>query len=480
MKPGVPKPKILSGNVWHEFFENAPVDWFTIGGEWKISNRWTCTRKWSWYQGSGTGVSACYSKHRYEGDQVHECYHALKDVMHGRVKLGVRGRRRYARRDVNFSFCTNGKDLNSGYTVLFGGHGNKGTYLLKRNAVVAFNRKFRLPEFNGSFYDLHWQWWCFRVERIGERVRVLWQDRLVLDYRDPEPISGGHVALWTFRNGVIYALLRSAAQQRVNASDLYHAPRPPVASTRWKALEQDRVACEPTSSGRCLVTNLMGGGRFAVRYDLPGPVDLTRTPLLRIPFRPSPAARVNLHVRVSGKAFVVKATGPVWNCYETLTPAKAPSDPWVPYLADPLGYPRAQPGCCFDPQRSEMRVDLLAEARRRFPDMKEFVLEDLAVGNTSNEDYLLAGFNGNPSGCTYTLGDAEFLGARSRERWRDWSVALWAHAGDQGLPNPARRPGALLALFPTEARRTPTNAWRRHPGRPGCRPDAPSGHRVSP
>lgn len=407
-KPGPrdPRPEILSRNVWYEFFETSPTDWYALSGVWKIANRWACNKKWNYYQGVGPDAVVSFSKHRYEGNQVHELYHSLKDVLEGRPQK--RGRPRYARHDVNISFCTNGKDLNSGYTLLFGGFGNKGTYLVKGDTVVAVNEHVKFPKYKGRPHDIHWMWWRLRIEKLDDLIRVRWDDKLVFEYRDPDPLPGGHIALWTFRNGNIYALLRSAAEKRVNDSGIYLASRHRDAKSPWEPLEPDRVACRRAGQGKYRVTNLMGGGRFAVRWKLKKPIDIRKTPVLRIPFRAQAGARVSLHVRVSGTPLVVPITGPVKHTYELLTQKKTRLATWQIYDSRPLGLPYVEATSCHQPARAEIRIDLLREVRKRLPRHKLYLLEDLVIGNTSNEDYLMAGFNGNESGAGYMLGEPAF------------------------------------------------------------------------
>ena len=54
------------------------------------------------------------------------------------------------------------------------------------------------------------------------------------------------------------------------------------------------------------------------------------------------------------------------------------------------------------------KINLLEEARRRFPDRPSYRLEQLVVGNTSHADYLMAGLSGNAAGAVYRVGKPSF------------------------------------------------------------------------
>ena len=233
-------------------------------------------------------------------------------------------------------------------------------------------------------------------------------DRIVFAYDDPDPLPGGHVALWTFRNGNVYALLRTAAKRRTNGIGIHLAACESDADAPWQAIDPHRVSCRRLDDGRYRVTNRMGGGRFAVRWKMKKPVDLRSTPLLRIPFRPDGGAKVGLHVRISGKAFIIPVTAPTEETFEIQTQADVKRRAWQVYDSRSLRPPYIDAKSCYMRGGSEIRVNLLDEVKRRFRSGKWYRLEALAIANTSNKDYLMAGFTGNGSGTSYILGDALF------------------------------------------------------------------------
>jgi len=289
---------------------------------------------------------------------------------------------------------------------------------MKGDRVVATNPKARFPEFydSGDVMDLHVKWWQFRVERIGRRIRILRDDKVILDWTDPdkEIPRGGHFALWTYKNGIVYARIKSSAQSVADEAAVF---LPVVGHARlggWTSTAPARVRVEQGPNERVRVRNLFGGGPFAVRWDMGEGIDLTRTPRVRFAFRPHEGAQVNLHVVVNKKSFICRLNAPKSETYAVLGASQKYWAAWQPFAAKPLTAPVVEETSFFDPDRSVVEVDLLAEARRRFPGMERPVLTSLVVGNSSNQGYLMAGFGGNTSRAWYELGAVLFLPEKAR------------------------------------------------------------------
>jgi hypothetical protein len=151
------------------------------------------------------------SKQRFSGNQEHDYFMSLRPVYpwdagdttfdyDPEVDKADRFRRLranngwYTRRDLNFSFCTDGRDPLSGYTVMYGGNDNAGSWLLRRGRVVAENRDARFVR-REDLLAVHWEWWNFNVRFYGKRIVVTLNGEKLFDYTDPRPLSGGHVGL---------------------------------------------------------------------------------------------------------------------------------------------------------------------------------------------------------------------------------------------------------------------------------------------
>jgi hypothetical protein len=323
---------------------------------------------------------------------------------------------------VNFSFLTDGRDIFSGYTFLYGGFNNEGSYLYRRRTRVAKNGDVRFNPFDKSDWDAaiddeHLFWRRFRFEKVGRRLRVFLGEVPVFDHEDEadDMPAGGHVALWTVRNGVMYARLNSSAQRvRMDAAK-YVLDEPGRHDLAWRPLSPAAVRTEPSDGGQVRVVNRFGGGTFAVVHPLPEPVDLAKTPWMRIPMDIPSGAKVNLHLQVNGRHYIHALTAPLDETYRVLgdasvlPPRVRPA--WRLYasqaLQDPVvgGEPR-------DTIRGVVEINLLEEVRRRCPHAGRYRLATLIVGNTSHSDYLVAGLGGNAAGASYTVGTPTFASTR--------------------------------------------------------------------
>jgi hypothetical protein len=279
---------IRASSVGESLFESAPVEWVRWRGRWDVTSKWQCDPRWTFLglwsdrvevKSEAAGI---FTRASYAGDQDLQLYFAFKDV------LGGAGDRRYIRRDVNFAFACAGEDLASGYCLLLGGFDNRGTQLLRCGKLVHENKSFRLPDFAGSSGDIHWKWYRMRILKRGGTIRATLNGKEVLSWRDPQPLDGGHVGVWTIGNGIILGRTRFSAARR--GSDIAGfrelTPRSPAAAG-WLALDADRpvriaaagvrsmrrAARKLGSAGRDLemsplravrVTNVVGGGHFAV------------------------------------------------------------------------------------------------------------------------------------------------------------------------------------------------------------------------
>ncbi len=404
---GAPAHRLYSPAVREELFDGAPSDWAPVQGQWENTSRWRCKQEWGFFSGQSNDCAALFSKQRFEGNQTHLFYYGLKDVFGRQFQND-----RYARRDVNFSFMTDGRDLFSGYTFLYGGYENAGAFLLRGREIVARNDKARFAEDQG-IEDQHLFWRRIRVDCAERRIRVRLEDEVLIDYAETSSDAprGGHVALWTRRNGVMYARLNSSAESIHPAPEPYLLGEASDADLPWRALEPGRLLLRAAPDGMTRVQNRWGGGDFAVEYPLPHPVDLNVTPVLRMRLDIPENVKVNLHVRVGYRYFVLSMTAPTRQTYRILgNPADEPanvSPDWRLLAAAPLAWPDVG----GEPQgalRGEWRINLRDELRRRLPAATDLLLHRLVVGNTSHADYLMAGLSGNPPGAAYALSAPSF------------------------------------------------------------------------
>jgi len=107
--------KVFSPNIYTYNFQRAPDEWREAGGVWKVTNRWQCDPRWSFFSGQSGNVAAIWNKRRFEGDLTLEFSAGIKmDAQRG-------SQYEYAS-DINATICADGRDLSSGYSFLFGGY----------------------------------------------------------------------------------------------------------------------------------------------------------------------------------------------------------------------------------------------------------------------------------------------------------------------------------------------------------------------
>ncbi len=198
------KPKLSTVSLWATnlsdyAFDTAPVDWWVASGSWDVTNRWSCTPDWSWFGGVGQQVAAIWHKQPMQGDTVMDFYAGAK-------MLEKDGRRSERTGDFNAALCGDGRDSDSGYAFLV--HPRTGGAILRRQGKeVARNPKFRL------FSRGHNRWANVRVERRGGQVQLYVDGQLVLDYDDPQPLTGGYAGIWTQDNGIMVARVTLSYEQ---------------------------------------------------------------------------------------------------------------------------------------------------------------------------------------------------------------------------------------------------------------------------
>lgn len=295
---------------------------------------------------------------------------------------------------------------------MYGGYDNKASYLLRRREVVAVNDKARFPLDQG-IEDQHLFWRRLRIDCIDRRIRVRLEDQVLIDFTETaaDMPTGGHIALWTCRNGVMYARLNSTAQSVRPAPEPYLFGDAGEKDLPWRALTPANVALHGEKGGTTRVHNRYGGGDFAVEYPLAKPIDLNATPVLKMRLDVPEGARVNLHLGAGRRWFIVPLTAPVKETYRVLgNPSDEPANvypDWRLLACDPL----TAPAVAGEPQKTisgEWTINLRDELKRRYPAVTEMTLTRIVIGNSSHADYLMAGLSGNRPDATYAVSAPAF------------------------------------------------------------------------
>ncbi|MDQ3815936.1 MAG: PA14 domain-containing protein, partial [Armatimonadota bacterium] len=378
--------RITGGNFYDYTFYRAPTDWLVSGGTWDMTSRWDCSPNWSWYGGWSERIAAIWNKHSFSGDYVVEVFAACKRDVGGYKHP----------RDINITIAGDGRDLASGYSCIFGGWNNTFTRILRGTRTVGETSQVLLPKNYQA--EAHRKWFCLRVEKTGDTISFFIDRKLVLKYKDPMPLAGRHVALWTRSNGVMIARATIYYENEVEpeplpllveADDNLRAVR--TEKLHWKAGDNDAtirleaVADKTTEHPAVRVVNLEGGGRFAAVPEVE-PFDALKTSQLSFDCRLTRGTEINLYLRIKGIQHCVNLTGP--------TKEEEAEGTKVIGLAA---------GVRADAQWHTVNLDLAALLKPLYPSDAEIKVEEIFLGNLTRDTYAQAGFGANYPGTHYLI-----------------------------------------------------------------------------
>ena len=197
---------IYTRNVLNYTFQGAATDWRVAAGKWDIRNRWQCDPRWSFFSGLGDGLVAIWNKREFEGDLTLEFF---AGIQMDRTK----GARYEYASDLNATICADGKDLNTGYSFVFGGRQNTTTRLYRGRIVLAEN-----PNVTIDSRRHHRHWYSMRITKRGPKLEMSVDGERVLSVTDPRPLAGKRIAIWTYDNGMMIGRVRVSAE-RISARE---------------------------------------------------------------------------------------------------------------------------------------------------------------------------------------------------------------------------------------------------------------------
>lgn len=196
-----------SQNLLDYAFSGAPTEWQPQLGVWQVTDRWSCFPGWAWFGGTGHPSPVLWSKRQFYGDQAFEFWAALEmDTSPNRGGY-------LHPSDINCTLAGDGRNLCSGYSFIFAGDNNTVTKILRGNLVVAQTDQVRLVNPTTGNMEFHRHWFHIRAVKVGPDLFMAVDGRWVLHWRDPQPLAGGHIAVWTYNNnGILIARARATAQ----------------------------------------------------------------------------------------------------------------------------------------------------------------------------------------------------------------------------------------------------------------------------
>jgi hypothetical protein len=215
---GLRQTLVRRENVFDTLFNESLHGWTVNGGTWEIVNRFACEPSWSHMNGeNGEGFAGLWSKVEVAGDFCAELYAGTRMGWYerpGDFNLTVASRRN-ATCD-GYSLTTAGWDPD--WSQLY-------SRLFRNGATCAVSTAYTAPRVrDGSRRegyeplvpkggrDVHGAWYGVRFRRVGDRLSAFFDNEPVLAWRDPAPLAAGSLGLWTYRNSIMIARIRIAAE----------------------------------------------------------------------------------------------------------------------------------------------------------------------------------------------------------------------------------------------------------------------------
>lgn len=199
-------------------FTESPFRWTLHGGRWEIVNRFQCQPKWSHMNGENAdGLAALWSKYNIEGDFCVEFYAGERHEWY--EKAG----------DLNLTVMNRRNSPADGYTVACTtwdpDFSQEKTYLYRCGEEVAQSDKYLVPRVREGQKrkgytplvtggrDMHGAWYYMKLRRAGSRVSYSFDNEPVFSYDDDDPLPSGAMGIWTYRNSMVVARVKIAAEQ---------------------------------------------------------------------------------------------------------------------------------------------------------------------------------------------------------------------------------------------------------------------------
>ena len=395
--------------------------------------------------GRSFGLAALWNKHEFSGDFTVEYYAGMR-MRQGEMRQGA-GWWSYPRvGDINLAICADGSDVFSGYGLILAAWDRfwteKFSRIYRERELVAETgqelipsvREFRplvrtiRPEWDPGGRAVHGAWYFVKLRRKGRRVDLFFENRKVMSFEDPEPLSGGKIALWTQANSIVVARVRIAYENTTPArAQVVSVPtreaepaalHPAILSDTssgyvakferglggWQPVSGDQsalLALDATtkSEGRSSLklVNQNAGGDFGVRVPMPQ-IDLSRVAKLSFDYRIPEGVKVNLYFRLAGEPHIqyfVRLTG----------------DPFSNDVMVCLGDLDVKQDGEWHHAQFNLGAALVAADQSR----RQFRPREVLIGSF-HEGYLNAGFDGNPAGAAYHLDNFRLVAVGPKER----------------------------------------------------------------
>ena len=432
---GLPSEAVLEqvtlrrDHVVDDQFDRVTTNWHKLG-RWEVSNKFHCDPRWAYLVGESEGLAALRHLDSFPGDLTLEFYAGM------RYRAQNNFMPYYPRPgDINAVFSGTGRGVFDGYTAVVSGWSTTRTCLLRDGRELVSTERPLVPSTRRDYprpQHLHRKWFYVKIRRVGGLLEMYFDNERVLSCRDPEPLLGSRLALWTLDNSMLIARVKIAYSRRERykpvvipataepvppvtpgpeagpvvhlASGTHPGCRftfaPPGRLQGWQEtgdVDHARVTWDPQGAtgqdGSVRATNANPGGQFLLPVPAKG-LDLRRALRLRFACRLEPGVRVNLYAKLAGKWHFVRLTGP------------GESDENLVCLGQ----------ATVQDDGTWQRVDIpLGETLLGlYPTEKQLPVEQLEFG-VHRGGYLLAGLDGNPAGVSFSIDDFEIASVGTGE-----------------------------------------------------------------
>lgn len=313
-------------NVFDTLFTESLFNWTINGGRWEVINRFYCEPTWSHMNGeSQDSLAALWSKYVFSGDFSIEFYAGMRMGWYARPG------------DLNLTVMSKQQSTGDGYTAIATGwdpdHSQLYSRLLRNGKPMDISTKYLVPRSREGLVrhgyqplvakgrDIHGAWYGMQLRRIGKHLKYIYDNEEVFNVDDEEPLNGGSLGIWTFKNSMMVARIKIAAESIKPRPFNFHAiepgvppapePTPPpdsglrvngrtvqlLSPLHWESFDTVshpavKFSGLDTAHPEMRVTSILGGGTFLTRCTMP-PAETNKVLGWRFEFAHHPKARVN-------------------------------------------------------------------------------------------------------------------------------------------------------------------------------------------
>ena len=203
--------------VYDFLFTESLHDWVVNGGRWEVVNRFQCYPVWSHMDGENKdSLAALWAKYDFFGDFG---LTFIAGMRHGWYqRLG----------DLNVTLFNRKTSPSDGYSLVVSGwdpdQSQRWSRLFRDGKLLAKSDAMAVPRYrDGNIRrgyepmlargrDVHGAWYTINLRKTGKKLAFAFDHLPVLEAEDPNPLDLGGLGIWTYRNSMVVARVRVAAE----------------------------------------------------------------------------------------------------------------------------------------------------------------------------------------------------------------------------------------------------------------------------